>query len=270
MKTIYYFSGTGNSYHVAKELSEGCHYDLKPLLSEIGSTLKGSIGIVFPIYMNGLPKPVESFIKHSDFSDVDYLFAVSTHGGLPGRPEHYINHLLKEQDKVLDEYFDIKMIYNSPKGVAPKLLMRLNWEEDITQDHVEKMVDQSEQSILKIIPSIQNQSQTFKIDVEEKRRKASLFNKFIWKIDNSPKLEFFVNDSCDGCGLCEKICLSDRIQVTDHPEWVHDDCIYCYACFNYCPKQAIYVKHYEKQAGRYHYPDVSAKQIIEQKNQSGV
>jgi hypothetical protein len=30
------------------------------------------------------------------------------------------------------------------------------------------------------------------------------------------------------------------------------------------------VKHYEKQAGRYHYPGVSAKQIMKQKNQSGV
>lgn len=171
MKTIYYFSGTGNSFHVATELSEGCHYDLKPMLSEIGSTLNGSVGIVFPIYMNGLPKPVESFIKHSDFSNVDYLFAVSTHGGLPGRPEHYINHLLKQHNSTLDEYFDIEMINNTPKGVAPKILMRLNWEEDITQDHVVNMVKDSDQSILKIMSSIQNQSQTFKIDVEEKEEK---------------------------------------------------------------------------------------------------
>lgn len=168
MKTIYYFSGTGNTYHVAKALSEGCHYDFKPLLSEIGSTLKGSIGIVFPIYMNGLPKPVEAFIEQSDFTNVNYLFAVSTHGGLPGRPEHYMNHLLKQHNTCLDEYFDVKMINNTPKGVAPKFLMRLNWEEEITEDYVMKMVEDTNQAVANIISSIQNQSQTFKIAVQEK------------------------------------------------------------------------------------------------------
>ncbi len=42
-------------------------------------------------------------------------------------------------------------------------------------------------------------------------------------------------------------------------------CYYCYACFNFCPEQSILVKNYTHKDGRYYHPDVTAKDIAEQK-----
>lgn len=45
------------------------------------------------------------------------------------------------------------------------------------------------------------------------------------------------------------------------PEWHQDVCFFCYACFNYCPQQAIGVEHCTKKLGRYHHPEISAEEI---------
>jgi Pyruvate/2-oxoacid:ferredoxin oxidoreductase delta subunit len=50
------------------------------------------------------------------------------------------------------------------------------------------------------------------------------------------------------------------------PLWQKDiKCYYCYACFNFCPEQAILVKNYTYKDGRYYHPNVTAKDIAEQK-----
>jgi formate hydrogenlyase subunit 6/NADH:ubiquinone oxidoreductase subunit I len=42
-------------------------------------------------------------------------------------------------------------------------------------------------------------------------------------------------------------------------------CYFCYACFNFCPEQAILLKIYTKKNGRYHYPTITADEIARQK-----
>ena len=59
---IYYFSGTGNSLYIAKELQKRIPETiLIPMLSllekESISTKANIIGLVFPIYLTSLPVP---------------------------------------------------------------------------------------------------------------------------------------------------------------------------------------------------------------------
>jgi ferredoxin len=48
-------------------------------------------------------------------------------------------------------------------------------------------------------------------------------------------------------------------------------CHGCFACLNYCPEEPIqveskwYLKSYAEQNGRYHHPDVPAREIAAQK-----
>lgn len=265
MHTIYYFSGTGNSLHVAMELAKKTNAKVKPLLNERDFKLQGDIGLAFPVYMNKLPKPVESFIEKSEFSNVDYLYVVATHSGISGKPEHYLNQILSKKNKSLDDFHNLKMINNTPKGVAPKFLMHLNWEDEITKEKVAEMVCRTNAAIEDISLKINNRSTQFKEDLENGKNKASLMNRLLFNIKASPKLEFLVDSTCTGCGLCETVCLSQRIRVDKIPVWSEDECFYCYACFNFCPEQAIFVKHYDKKNGRYHYPTITAVQIADQK-----
>ena len=54
--------------------------------------------------------------------------------------------------------------------------------------------------------------------------------------------EFRTDETCDSCGLCEKICPTDSIRIIDNkPSW-SKTCEQCMRCVNYCPKQAIFQK----------------------------
>ena len=54
--------------------------------------------------------------------------------------------------------------------------------------------------------------------------------------------DFRTDDTCDSCGLCEKLCPTESIQiVNDKPKWANT-CEQCMRCVNYCPKKAIFQK----------------------------
>ena len=51
--------------------------------------------------------------------------------------------------------------------------------------------------------------------------------------------EFIAKDSCIGCGLCEKLCPLNNINLEDKtPRW-RNNCTHCMACISNCPVRAI-------------------------------
>ena len=86
---IYYFSGTGNSLVVARDIAEKINGQFISIPSVIHQesikTEADSIGIVFPAYMAqlyGVPLIVERFTKKLEDIGSKYIFAVCTCGGL--------------------------------------------------------------------------------------------------------------------------------------------------------------------------------------------
>ena len=81
--TIYYFTGTGNSLKVAKDLAQKLkECELIPIAKvwhteDLESTSE-KIGFIFPLYYSGLPKIVYDFINKTDFSKSNYFFTVVT------------------------------------------------------------------------------------------------------------------------------------------------------------------------------------------------
>ena len=117
--TIYYFSGTGNSLYVARELKrrlpDSC---LRPVLftnkTEIAAPQSERIGLVFPIYLSSIPGPIRTFIDSINLQPDQYLFAVTTNCGYPGRADYLLANLLKAKGLELDYCASLKMISNNP------------------------------------------------------------------------------------------------------------------------------------------------------------
>ena len=89
---IYYFSGTGNSLVVSKDIAKMIDGRLIPISSVIEQETvepqSDVVGIVFPVFYAtndcGIPIIVEGFVKKLKNVISKYIFAVCTHGGMPG------------------------------------------------------------------------------------------------------------------------------------------------------------------------------------------
>ncbi len=78
-------------------------------------------------------------------------------------------------------------------------------------------------------------------------------------------LSFRSNNKCNGCGICMKICPVNNIEMVDNkPKWF-EHCVLCFACLQWCPKEAINAGSVTEGMPRYHHPDVNISDIIKQK-----
>ena len=121
---IYYFSGTGNSLHVAQELQKRFPgAELIPVVSLLGQDViqiqAEVIGLVFPIHLTTLPIPMREFVKKLDPSSAEYIFAVETRVGTFCLADVALEDVLREKGKHLDAYFILNMANNTPTGLVP-------------------------------------------------------------------------------------------------------------------------------------------------------
>ena len=73
---------------------------------------------------------------------------------------------------------------------------------------------------------------------------------------------FWVKDNCNGCGICVKVCLVKNVELVEgKPEWKHS-CQQCFACFHWCPQEAIEYKKSTEGRIRYRNPEVSVRDFI--------
>ena len=280
---IYYFSGTGNSLHVAKELQKripGARLiPIVSLVSKESVTTNGeTVGFVFPHYASSLPKIVHTFIEKLDLGSARYLFAIATRGGTRTMAFIEIDKILKKKGKRLDSFF----VFTMPSGSEPLVKGYAN---KITEERILRL----ESAMLARLDSIQRTIVDQEVNREEDTGDATPPPPFLVPFMPlirvvSPLLvplgklvettfDFYYDEKCTGCGVCENVCLAEKVQMVDgRPVWQEAvKCHGCFACLNYCPEESIqikskwYLKSYTDQNGRYHHPEITANDIAGQK-----
>lgn len=256
-KTIFYFSGTGNSLQVSKDIALQLGGTQLVSIPKIINNSKVEvqsecIGIIFPVYMWGLPLIVEDFIKKLSINKSTYVFAVATFGGIPGNALKQVDTLMKSKDTILNAGFAIKMPGNYIVMYAAR-----PYKSQIKAFDKEKV---KVQQIVEIIKGKKNYGYE-KSKVLIDRIFAPIVYKRINKIRTMDKL-FLAKDNCTGCSTCEKICGVKSIEIKNgKPSW-KNSCEGCMACIQYCPNEAI--EYGEKTIGRKRYknPNISIKEMI--------
>ncbi|MBN2521555.1 MAG: EFR1 family ferrodoxin [Bacteroidales bacterium] len=280
---IYYFSGTGNSLHVTRELQKRIpESNLIPIVRLLGSdtvkTNADTVGLVFPNFCLTTPIPVHEFLKKVDLASAQYLFAICTRGGSQSEAFDYTNILLNRLGKRLDAQLDINMPWNYPFG-----------KQNLVGTSTEERIQHMETEMQDKLDVFSQYIQAKEAYVEEKtyanyeipRWQKVLFS-LIPKSFNYEShrymyqdlLRFYSDSNCNGCGICERVCLSHKIEMTGKkPVWKKEiKCYACYACINFCPRQAIQiesriplVESCTDVNGRYHHKSVTCKDIAEQR-----
>lgn len=269
---IYYFSGTGNSLHVAKELQKRIPgSELIPIVSILDNNIvatKGeTVGFVFPLYFTTVPAPVRRFLEKLNMESTKYSFSVVTRLGTFCVANIQVNRILKKKGKSLDSQFVLNMANNTPTGLKPGKGDE-DWINQIDKEKVTQL-ETEVRSCLDLIHKVINAQEKYPRNAATNPL-LSLLERIMYLLTRNSKtqIDFYTDSTCTGCGTCEKVCLSRKIRMQDkQPVWQKDiDCYYCYACFNFCPTQSILVKDkYTKKDGRYAHPNITAIDITKQK-----
>ncbi len=255
MIKIYYFTSTGNSLYVGKEIKKNIEnvelISIPEVMREKNFMCDSDmVGIIYPLHCMGLPIIVEKFIENLKLKGNPYIFAIQvTGGGKANNGFIRINEILSTKGFKLNNFEEIKYISNYTRmGKNP------------TKERAIKAIENQKDKLNSFIASIQN-----KEDNNKKLKKQALnsFLHSLWKSKYKNKdKNFNVNSNCTGCRACEKICPVDNIKLNENkPTW-NGNCIDCMACINICPTQAINIGDKTIKKNRYINPYIKRSELI--------
>jgi ferredoxin/flavodoxin len=258
--TIYYFTGTGNSLEVARDLgarlSAAKPLPIAAFRERAQVTPEGQIiGLVFPVYDWNAPAIVANFVKKLDLSGVNYIFAVATCNFCPGGTLDYLNFLLREKGKNLAAGFVIRMpgnylpFYGANRESIQQLKFR---KKDQAVDRIVGIVRAKRESGIEHSGIFLDRLLASKF-----RRDQSAVNQCDRKFRLDP-------EQCNGCGICQKVCPVQNIECTNgKPHWLHG-CEQCFACIQLCPQEAIQYGKNTAGRKRYRNPRVTLNDFFSQ------
>lgn len=251
---IFYFSACGNSKYVATRVSRATNDELL----KIDNCLKNNkvsfdfqkidrVGIVVPVYFLGLPNIVNEFLKKVNFKNYDnsYFFTIITFGTTTGVASQAVRKILEKKHIKLNAAFCVKY----PDTFTPIFNVS-------NKKATLKKVSKAEEKVDKIIKKIINKEDGNFILNKILYRIAMKIHQFQYKRNNNTD-NFKVTDLCISCGICEKKCPVNAIEMKDgRPIWVMRECVLCLGCLHRCPVSAIEFGKKTKNHGKYLNPNV--------------
>lgn len=257
MKTdIFFFTGTGNSLWAARTLaSELGNTEIIPMISLAGHPVKSradAVGMIFPVHIWGLPQRVIHFINALAIEPSKYTFALAVNAGQVAATLLQTNKLLKSRGLFLSSGFDIVM----PSNYIP-------WGGPGPEDKITGRMNDAREKIRNISAIIAKRERP---PLEKGPLWQNILFTWCYKISfpHIPTLDknFWVDDKCDGCKICKKICPCRNIEMKGgRPLWLNH-CEQCLACIQWCPKEAIQYGKNTPRYTRYHHREVTLKDII--------
>lgn len=244
---IFYFSGTGNSQFIAKEVSAHIKDEIVSINSLIKRNKAGEFNsekplvFVTPTYAWRIPRSVKEWLNKAKFYGNKNAYFILTCGDSVGNAAFYSKKLCEENGLIF-------------RGLAP-VIMPENYlalfptpEKDECQKIVEKAKPLAE--VLARLIGKGEDFPTQSISIKDKVL-SGIINDIYYPLIVKDK-GFYANDKCISCGECEEVCPINNIKiVSEKPKW-HGDCTHCMACIARCPTEAIEYKKASK-GRRRHY-----------------
>lgn len=257
---ILYFTATGNSLHIAKEIG-GELLSIPQMIKEgTYDFTDEKIGIVFPLYWWGIPSFVVEFLRKAKFN-TSYLFAISTYGVYPGAVAKHLTDVAMEAGHNFSYINAIKMVDN----YLPTFDMKkeaANEGKKGTEKKLEAIKSDINISKKWIKPENFLQKGSFKLMHSRKKpfsKKQLKLHIYGEGIENY----VYTDNNCTGCGLCARVCPVDNIVVDKENKTIalQDKCFGCFACLHNCPVKNIHIRG-EVSGERYRNSHIKLQEIV--------
>lgn len=256
--SIYYFSATGNSLHVARAIADQLGETklvniVKQNRLDTLEDKNDTVGFVFPVFYLNMPVILQDFVKKLKLAPNAYVFGIATCGGRSGNSLQMLDTLLRANGGHLSAGFTLKTVDNAYIGmdlVTPP-------EE---RDQVLKSSEDNLQKIIEILKKREVARSKFNYNIASSLM-GGMSSTFAADLYRLPR-RFNVTDKCTGCGICEKICPVGNVKQVDKKVTWGNHCTHCLACFHWCPQTAIEIGKKSSKIARYHHPEITLKDMI--------
>lgn len=252
---LFYFTATGNSLYVAKQLEEN-PISIAQAIHDTSKVYKAEkIGIVCPVFGHEVPELVREFLEQSTF-DTPYFYMILTYGNRHGGAAELTDNMLRKIG-IQPSYINI-------------ILMVDNFLPGFDMDQQKSLDKKVDEQIARIKGDLK-ESRIFISPVTDTDRAAH--QEYLARMSKMPENAFSniyrITEECIGCGICAKICPKNCFTIENQRSiWNSEGCITCMACIHACPMMAIQMNMPEKNPkARYRNENVSICEIIDANNQ---
>jgi len=254
---IFYFSGTGNSKHVAETIGKLIGDPVKDIAdyySEVTANKNLTLdvdsqqylGFVCPVHSWGLAVSMRRFLKRTKINYAGRkVFGIVVCGDTCGKAREQMQEALKAKSGL-----DISMICSVQMPNNYIVMKGFGTDAD---DLAKQKLEAAELQMPQIADAIINNKP---YDHYVTGSKPFLKGRIIYPLFMAFTLgdkKFHADDNCIDCGLCAKTCPEQNIKmVNGRPEW-QGHCVKCLACIHRCPKKAIQYGDVTQTMGRYYF-----------------
>ena len=254
--SIFYYTGTGNSLWVARkvadELGDAELFPIAGFKAEGKMVDSKTVGLVFPVYIWGVPAPVIRFVDTLRGLYPEYLFAIAVNGGQVSNTLVQLRKIMAAGSLTLAAGFDITM----PSNYIP-------WGGPGPIEKQRKLFARAQEKILRIALAIKEKARmpVEKGPLWQRIVFSAIYNMSFSHVHEMDK-KFRADEKCNACGICLKVCPAENISMQEgRPLW-HHGCHQCFACLQWCPQQAIQYGKRTPKYERYHHPEIALKDVL--------
>ncbi|MDD5722538.1 MAG: EFR1 family ferrodoxin [Syntrophales bacterium] len=253
---IFYWTGTGNSLWVARRIGDELGgASLFPVAKSKGknqSVDSEVVGLVFPVYIWGVPAPVIRFVNTLNGLQPEYIFAIAVNGGQVSNTLIQLKKVMASSGLSLSAGFEIRM----PSNYIP-------WGGPGPREKQRELFTLAGEKISRIAAGIREKvpMAVEKGPLWQRIIFTALYNLSFSRVPAMDK-KFWVDDRCNACKICLRVCPASNITLREgKPLWNHQ-CEQCFACLQWCPRQAIQYGKRTPKYERYHHPEVILKDML--------
>ena len=257
---IFYFSGCGNSKHVAETIAAGLNDTLTfiPDAAREGrydyTLAEGErLGFVFPIYSWAPPKLVLDFLKKLTVKVPEpvegptlkpYIYFACTCGDNCGLTEKVFRKAVEEKGWSLSACFSVQM----PETYIGMPGFKLD-----TSENAKLKIDKADNLLMRNIPRLINKESFSEIVVGSLAWLKTYLVNPGFNRSATDDSKYCVTEACVHCGKCVETCPLKNITLEEgRPKW-HGHCTMCMGCYHHCPVNAIQYGKATEGKGQYYF-----------------
>jgi NAD-dependent dihydropyrimidine dehydrogenase PreA subunit len=259
---ICYFSATGNTAWVARQLADATGETLVDIAKHPDGTLPQALaederlGFCFPVHGWLPPTIVRHFVRQLKVSGVGhYIYMVCTAGDTIGETADVFAKDLASVHLHFDAAFSV---------IMPNTYVGLPFMDVDSAELQATKKQQATADLKRHITDIVNRRAGVRHTTPGRwpRINTRVLGSFFGSLLTTDK-PFHVDSSrCVKCGICADVCPVANIRggLGYEPQWLHNGrCLTCFACYHHCPHHAIAYGNRTRHKGQYFFNRINNK-----------